>query len=424
MANERLDLVIFGATGFTGKYAVKQAIRFCKEYRMKFGIAGRRKEGLEAVLKELKTEDNPLDDVPLILADVKDEESLKTMTKQAKVIVNCCGPYRFYGEPVVKACVATRTHHVDISGEPQYMERMQLEYNKAAQEAGVYIVSACGFDSIPTDLGVIFAQEKFDGEVNSVETYLTASGDGSGSSLNYGTWESAVYGLAHANELRELRTKLYPIKLPKFMPPLKSKGLLHCSDVSRGYSVPFLGSDRSVVQRTQRFLYEKYKQRPAQIQTYVTFQSLLVVVGLAIIGGLFSIMSRTSFGRKLLLRYPALFSCGYVTREGPNPESLERTRFSVTCKALGWTEKLTEPTFEHTDPPNKKVIIKVSGVNPGYGATTIMLVLSAITILKEADKMPDNGGVLPPGAAFSKTSLIEQLNKNDVKFEVLSSTEI
>lgn len=148
------------------------------------------------------------------------------MSEQAKVIVNCCGPYRFYGEPVVKACVATKTHHVDVSGEPQYMERMQLEYNKAAQEAGIYIVSACGFDSIPCDLGIIYTQNKFGGEINSVETYLaswsTAPNVG-GAAIHYGTWESAVYGLAHANELRGLRSKLYPQRLPQLKPRLKSK---------------------------------------------------------------------------------------------------------------------------------------------------------------------------------------------------------
>lgn len=189
----------------------------------------------------------------------------------------------------------------------QYMERMQLEYNKAAQEAGIYIVSACGFDSIPSDLGLIFTQDKFGGEVNSVETYLnfwsTSNVPGTGG-LHYGTWESAVYGLAHANELRALRTKLYPEKLPELKPRLKSKwgiywllvrffffklffifflciilnallcyrGMLHHSAISEGWSTVFPGSDRSVCLRTQRFLYQKYKQRPAQVQTYMTFK--------------------------------------------------------------------------------------------------------------------------------------------------------
>lgn len=104
------------------------------------------------------------------------------------------------------------------------MERMQLEYNKAAQEAGVYIVSACAFDSIPADLGIIFAQKKFEGEVNTVEAYITLDFEGiKGSVINYGTWESLVYVVTHSNDLRALRQKLYPEKLPTFTPKLQFK---------------------------------------------------------------------------------------------------------------------------------------------------------------------------------------------------------
>lgn len=420
MASDRLDIVIFGATGYTGKYVVKDAVKFSKEQKIKFGVAGRRKEALEAVIKEFASD---IDDVPIILADIKDEESLTKMTKQAKVIISCCGPYRFYGEPVVKACIATHTHYIDVSGEPQFIERMQLEYNTAAQEAGVYIVSACGFDSIPADMGIIFTQQKFGGEINSIESYLKfwTTKNMKGSVLNYGTWESAVYGLAHANELRELRTKLYPTKLPNFTPKLKSK-ILHRSDVSEGWSTLFLGSDRSIALRTQRFLYDKYKERPVQIQTYITFESLFSFLMLAIIGVIFAVLARTAFGRNLLLKYPALFSGGFVSHESPKQETQECSRFSITFKALGWTKKLAEPTDQHTDPPNKKVITKVSGIS-AYDVTSIGSILSALTILKEVDKIPDNGGVLTAGAAFGKTSLIEQLNQHAIKFEVISSTE-
>lgn len=89
------------------------------------------------------------------------------------------------------------------------------------------------------------------------------------------------------------------------------------------------------------------------------------------------------------MQYPAIFSWGFVTIEGPKPENVEKTRFSMIFKAFGWSEKVAESTDKHTNPPNKKLITKVSGVNPGYGMTPVALVLSAITILKEADKMPD-----------------------------------
>lgn len=107
----------------------------------------------------------------------------------------------------------------------QFLERMELEYGKQARDAGVYVISACGFDSIPCDLGIIFLQSKFNGEVNSVESYLNSwkTSNVGGAGIHYGTWESAVYGLAHANELRELRSKLYPEKLPELKPKLRTK---------------------------------------------------------------------------------------------------------------------------------------------------------------------------------------------------------
>ncbi|CAG5101085.1 Similar to SCCPDH: Saccharopine dehydrogenase-like oxidoreductase (Homo sapiens) [Cotesia congregata] len=420
MAENRLDVIIFGATGFTGNYTVKEAARLSKAKPFSWGIAGRNKERLDAVLKKFAPEE---ENISVIIADVKDEESLKKMAEKCKVVVNCCGPYRFYGEPVIKACIAAGTHHVDVSGEPQFMEKMQVEHSKAAQEAGVYIISACGFDSIPCDLGIIFVQQKFGGEVNSVETYLKTKVDGNfrGASLHYGTWESAVYGLAYANELRELRSKLYPDKLPSFEPKLHPRGIVHSSEISQRWSLPFPGSDRSVAYRSQRYLYEKNKIRPAQVQTYMILSSIWAVISVACIGAVFSLMTKCKCGRSLLLKYPKFFSGGLASHEGPSPEAMEKTYFSITLKASGWKDKLAEPTDKHTEPPNKEVIAKVSGTNPGYGATCTMLMISALTVLREADKLPDKGGVLPPGAAFANTSMIEQLNNNGVKFEIIKA---
>ena len=88
-------------------------------------------------------------------------------------------------------------------------------------------------------------------------------------------------------------------------------------------------------------------------------------------------------------QYPKFFSGGMASREGPSEEAMEGSHFSITFKAVGWTEKLSEPTDKHKDPPNKELITKVTGKNPGYGLTSTTLLLSAITILREADKMPD-----------------------------------
>ncbi|XP_011863786.1 PREDICTED: saccharopine dehydrogenase-like oxidoreductase [Vollenhovia emeryi] len=419
---DRLDIVIFGATGYTGKYVVKHATHICKEQNVKFGIAGRRKEALQAVVKEFASD---IENVPIILADIKDEESLRKMTKQARVLINCCGPYGLYGEPVVKACIATRTHHIDVTAEDEFPAKIELECNQAAQEAGIYVVSACGSICIPSDLGIIFTQQKFDGEINSVEVYMkfwSHSTDKESPVLNHTSWDTMIYNFAARSKLQELHTKLCPTKLPKFTPQLTSKSMPHRSDVSEGWSLPYVGPDHSLALRTQRFLYDKYKERPAQVQIYVTFKSFFDVLITYIALMIILCMCRTEYTRNLLLKYPSLFSYGMASNERVEPGMLKSVCFSMIFKAYGWTEKLAEPTDEHTDRPNKKVITKLSSDFSGYDFSGIVTILSAITILNEADKMPDNGGVFTPGAAFGKTSIIQQISDHNIKFEVISST--
>jgi len=425
---EKLDVIIFGATGFTGKYTVFEAVSVLQNFR--WGIAGRNQAKLEQTLKEMGAKANKnLMNTPIIIADVNDEASLLEMARRAKVIVNCCGPYRFFGEPVVRACIEAGAHHVDVSGEPQYMETMQLKYHEKAQKNNVYIISACGFDSIPADMGVVFIEKNFDGVVNSVESFVKThrkgGRGGGGAGIHYGTWESAVYGLAHSGEMQELRSKLYKEKLPKFQPQLKQRPLIFRSEIVNGVCLPFLGSDRSVVLRSQRYLYELEGKRPVQMHAYIAFGSWLAAIMVALFALMFGLMTKWSFGRKLLLNYPGIFSCGFVSHEGPSEEIMENTHFSMTMKAEGWpnSERLAEGSDQFKSPPSKTLLVKVSGPNPGYGSTCVALLSTALTILKESDKMPGTGGVFPPGAAFAKTGLISELEKHEhgIKFEILAN---
>lgn len=426
MSSDRMDVIIFGASGYTGKFTVFEAVKVLEG--LTWGVAGRNKEKLEAVLEEMgKKADKDLSMTPIIIADVNDEKSLLEMAKKAKIIVNCCGPYRHWGEQVVKACIEAGTHHVDVSGEAQYMEQMQLKYNEEAREKGVYIVSACGFDSIPADMGTVYLQEKFEGTVNSVETYLYSypiDKKIKPAGIHYGTWESAVYGLAHASELPDIRRQLFPTRTPKFNPQLKDRRVIHKGEVVRDrWCLPFLGSDRSVVMRSQRYFFEHDKQRPVQMRAYVAFGSFMQLLGVAMIGAIFGIFAKFEGGRKLLLAHPKFFTFGFVSHEGPSQESNENTKFTMTFYGEGWKEKLAEPTDEFTTPINKKMITRVSALNPGYGATCVALLLSATTILKEAEKMPETGGVFPPAAAFKNTNLIAELEKNGWTFEVIKTEE-
>lgn len=313
--DEKFDVVIFGATGYTGKYAVRAAASVLKDF--KWAVAGRNREKVEATLKEIGEKINKdLSKVPIIIADIEDENSLLEMTKQAKVVANCCGPYRFLGEAVVKACIDGGASHVDVSGEPQFMETMQLNYNEAAKEKETYIVSACGFDSIPSEMGIAFLKEKFEGTLNSVEVYFHGYAEEdfkptNSARLHYGTYESAVYGLAHANELQGIRQKMFPKRMPRFQPELKERSIFHKSEVvGNRWSLPFPGADRSVVYRSQRFMFEREKERPIQMRAYITFESFLQAFGVAFFSIIFAILTRFSLGRRLLLNNPKLFTAG------------------------------------------------------------------------------------------------------------------
>jgi hypothetical protein len=183
------------------------------------------------------------------------------------------------------------------------METMQLKYNEQARNKGV---SACGFDSIPADMGTIFLQEKFNGTFNSVETYLMVypvdKNITGGGGINYGTWESAVYGLAHANELSGIRHQLYPTRTPRFSPQLKDRPVIHKGEVVRNrWCLPFPGSDRPVVMRSQRFFFDSDNQRPIPMKAYIVFGSLLQVFVVSCIGAIFGLFAKFSFTRKLLL---------------------------------------------------------------------------------------------------------------------------
>jgi short subunit dehydrogenase-like uncharacterized protein len=168
---KEFDIVVFGASGFTGQYVVENLAKLTstEEKQLSWAIAGRNKDKLKQVLASV-TEHTGVDvnSVKIIEADVASTESLNTMCKQAKLILNCVGPYNYYGEPVVKACIENKTHHLDVSGEPKFLEKIQLDYNDKARESNIYVIGACGFDSIPCETGIQFIKQKFDGMLKKI----------------------------------------------------------------------------------------------------------------------------------------------------------------------------------------------------------------------------------------------------------------
>ncbi|XP_069014772.1 saccharopine dehydrogenase b isoform X1 [Embiotoca jacksoni] len=414
-------IIIFGATGFTGQFVVEEVARCAAESPgggcLKWAVAGRSRRRLEEALKgaagrlsmpELRT------DIEIIVADVSIEESLAIMCQQGVLILNCVGPYRFYGEPVVKACIENGAHYIDICGEPQFLERMQLEYHTKAADRGVYVIGSCGFDSIPADLGILYTQRKFKGTLTAVESFLEISSGPEGSSGHDATWQSAVYGFADSGCLRQLRKKFGHKPLPVVGAKVKKRGFLFFWKEMEQYAIPFMGSDPSVVKRTQRFMYEEEQRTPVQYSSYVGVGGLFSVIKLLCGGLLFWFMVKFRLGRTLLTTFPSLFSFGLFTKAGPTMKQIEDTCFSLTFFGEGYSEG-ADPSQGR---PDAKICTQVIGAEPGYVATVSAVVQAAVTLLNELHSLPRRGGVYTPGAAFYKTSLIDRLHNHSIKFSV------
>ncbi|XP_022091289.1 saccharopine dehydrogenase-like oxidoreductase [Acanthaster planci] len=416
------SIIIFGASGFTGQYVVEELARVAEEEGMAgsltWAVAGRSKEKLEMVLKQAaEATGKDLSDVGVILANVNDNQSMDAMCKQGKLLLNCVGPYRFYGEQVVRACIENGCHHVDISGEPQFLEGIQLNYNEKAKENNVIVIGACGFDSIPADMSVVFTKKKFPGVLNIVESFMAIQTGPKGGKGHFTTYQSAIYGFAHSDELPKLRQKFNYKPLPKYTPRLKKRGAIFYNEKTKKWCTLFPGSDVSVVRRSQRFLYENNDERPVQYGAYFEIGGFFSLMVLLFFGIIFAFLAKFSFGRKLLEKYPKLFTGGGFSHEGPTREQMDGTTFSFVLNAEGFSAGADNDQTKH----DVTMVTKVTGPEPGYVATPIMMVQAGLVILSEKDNLPASGGVFSPAAAFSRTRLIERLDKRGIKFSVVET---
>src|SRR4051812_35507689 len=157
---------------------------------MRWALAGRNMEKLAALRERLGA------DVPLLKADVSDEQSMADVAASARVAITTVGPYIEHGEPLVKACAEHGTDYTDLTGEPEFVDRMFVKYAAAAQQSGARLVHACGFDSIPHDLGALFTVEQLpEGVPLTVRGFVQSNGTFSG-----GTAASALTGFSRARK--------------------------------------------------------------------------------------------------------------------------------------------------------------------------------------------------------------------------------
>ncbi|XP_025105844.1 LOW QUALITY PROTEIN: saccharopine dehydrogenase-like oxidoreductase [Pomacea canaliculata] len=420
MADPRpYDLVVFGATGFTGQFVVDEVAKVAEEEGgLSWAVAGRNMEKLQTVLvQSSERTGKKVEDKPIIIADVSSYQSLLDMSQQTKVVLNCVGPYRFHGEQVVKACIEGGANCVDISGEPQFLEKVQLLYSAKAKEANVYVVGSCGFDSIPVDMGVHFTRKNFKGDLNSVEGYLTLKGGEDGIAFNYATFESAVYGFAYASELANIRKSLFPDPMPRSAHRVPKRYFPFYKEDLKKWCLPFPSSDRSVVARSQRYFYDKQRQRPVQFVPYICEASLFRTICYVLFSIIFAIMSYFSVTRSVLLKFPQIFTAGMFKKDGPSLKQIKESSFSWTLFGSGYSEPLQTLMFSI----RKSLIRQLQSLSVDQRlamSPPICMVQSAMVLLKEKERIPKEGGVYTPAAVFGDSSLVKRLDKHEVTFQV------
>mmetsp|Transcript_27754 Transcript_27754/g.74159 ORF Transcript_27754/g.74159 Transcript_27754/m.74159 type:complete len:424 (+) Transcript_27754:102-1373(+) len=416
--SRELDLVVFGATGFTGTEVVKQLSRLGVVSR--WAVGGRRHEALDALAKAWNVPGGA------IVADVSDEEALKRMARSTRLVLNAIGPYRFFGEAVVKACIEGGADYIDLCGEPEFMERMLLQYHDAAAEAGVVICHACAFDSVPADLGIWHCCQLFreaGGQCAHVEMFHSIEAP-LGYSGHVTTFQAAVHGVGAARDLSKVRKQLEEKygKIPKgsdILGPLpKHAGAWFWEPRLGRYAVPFIGSDASVVPSSRRTVANILKTSDAetwmpQFGIYFTIQSKWSLFKMAAAGGCFQFLATKGWGRNLFLRFPGFFTFGAFSEEGPSKEQMANNKWSGDLFAAGVVGG-----------DRKELVLHAELHDPGYIGTSLLFVLVAQTILEDRGKFSARGGVFTPGAffhLFQPSSILERLTANGVEFKVVRS---
>ena len=386
--DRELDLVLFGATGFTGRLTAEYLARHASE-GLRWGLAGRNPAKLESVREHLVTVDESLGDLPLLTADVDDDVSLKDVANRARVVITTVGPYLSYGEPLVAACAEAGTDYVDLTGEPEFVDRMYVAHHATAQQTGARLVHACGFDSIPHDLGAYFTVQQLPDDVPITVRGVVRAG----ATISGGTFHSALNGLSRVRQARAAFAARRAIEpRPQGRRSRAVRGKPHHDSVLGRWLVPLPTIDPTIVARSGAalpvygpdFRYSHYAGTKT-LRYAVGGASTVAVLGLA--------AQVPPLRRALLARVP----------QGEGPDAGRRAKSWFTVDFVG-------------EGGGQTVRTRVSGGDPGYDETAKMLAESALCLA--FDDNPPTAGQVTTAQAMGD-ALTDRLRAAGLKFEVL-----
>lgn len=381
-SSRQYDVTLLGATGFTGGLAAKYLAANAPA-DAKLALAGRNRAKLEAVAASLGRE------VAIIVVDNTDDASVRAMAEATRVVMTTVGPYILHGEPVVRACAEAGTDYVDLTGEPEFVDLMYVKYNATAEQSGARLIHACGFDSIPHDLGVQFTVEQLpEGVPVTMRGYVTANGTFSG-----GTAASALEAMSRMSESKKAhaaRVAAEPVPAGRTAKVIAGKPG-KSRDTGR-WSLPMPTVDPEIVlnsaRRIDRFGPDFSYSHNLDAKNFIGTASM--VVGIGFIAGLAQV---GPVRRWMSNRVPP--------GTGPSEEKRAASWFKVRFFGEGG---------------GVKVVTEVAGGDPGYGETAKMISESALCLA--FDDLPTTSGQQTTASAMG-SALRSRLEAKGITFTVI-----
>ena len=412
-SSAEFDVVVLGATGFTGRLVAEYLARSQDSHRARWALAGRDLKKLEEVRRGLASLTPSCAELPLLVADAKDPASLDALVPRTRVVCTTVGPYARYGNDLVAACARAGTDYCDLTGEVQWMRRTIDAHHEQARATGARIVHTCGFDSIPSDLGVLMMQEhmreKHGGHLGSVRLYMGPMRGGASG----GTVASMLQALDEVMADPSVRRivanprALDPDPRQPRNPAERDVATVRYSQEAGQWTGPFVMAsvNTRVVRRSHAllgypwgrdFLYTEVAGYGGGVKGLAQATSMTTGLG----GALLALQVKPL--RKLL-------QAKVLPAPGQGPSAEERERGYFVAQLLG---EGTSPRTGREVRLKGKVAAKG---DPGYAATARMLSESALSLA--FDVIPTQGGVLTPAACMGM-QLVERLRKAGMTFEV------
>jgi short subunit dehydrogenase-like uncharacterized protein len=391
MSGEReYDLVLFGATGFTGGLTADYLAAHGPT-NLRWALAGRNRAKLEAVAARLAAARSPIRPPGLLEADAADAPALARIAESTRVAITTVGPYALYGAPLVAACAAAGTDYVDLTGEPEFVDRMYVENDAAAKASGARLVHCCGFDSVPHDLGAYFTLLQLpEGVPVRIDGYVRSNAQFSG-----GTYHSAINGFARGRQtFAAARERKAAEPRPAGRQVHAAKPRIRRDEALGAWTAPLPTIDGPIVRRSAALV-----DRYGPDFTYghnVVVRHLATIGGMAAGVGALAVLAPIPPTRKLLLK---------AKSPGDGPSAVTRAGSWFKIRFVG-------------EGGGVRVVTEVSGGDPGYSETSKILAECGLCLA--FDDLPERAGQLTTVASMGDM-LLTRLQNAGIAFRVLET---